>query len=117
MNTKSCFLDELTCFFSAKFEALHAIIIFLIHAVIFFQNSSLESGKEDTSIRSTNYQSRYCPVLVAQEGSALWGNTLASALLHDQNQTIPFELIQHGSNECFIFKEKFPVLCEKIFNN
>ena len=33
---------------------------------------------------------RYCPVLVAQEGSALWGNTLTTALLHDLNRTIPF---------------------------
>ena len=32
-------------------------------------------------------------VLVAQEGSALWGNTLATALLHDLNWTIPFGLI------------------------
>jgi len=40
------------------------------------------------------YQSKkYCPVLVAQEGSAIWGNTLATALLHDQNRTIPFGLI------------------------
>jgi len=36
---------------------------------------------------------RYCPVLVALEGSALWGNTLATALLHDQNWTIPYGLI------------------------
>jgi len=37
------------------------------------------------------YQSkRYCPVLVAQEGSALWGSTLATTLLHDLNRTIPF---------------------------
>ena len=50
------------------------------------------------------YQSkRYCPVLVAQEGSALWGNTLATALLHDQNATIPFGLIvlQYKSFEIF----------------
>jgi len=40
------------------------------------------------------YQSkRYCPVLVAQEGSALWRNTLATALLHDPNRAIPFGLI------------------------
>jgi len=38
---------------------------------------------------------RYCPVLVALEGSALWGNTLATALSHDQNRTIPFGLIVH----------------------
>jgi len=38
---------------------------------------------------------RYCPVLVAQEGSALWGNTLTTALLHDQNRTIPYGLIAH----------------------
>jgi len=31
---------------------------------------------------------RYRPVLVAQEGSALWGNTLTTALLHDLNRTI-----------------------------
>jgi len=36
---------------------------------------------------------RYCPVLVAQEGSALWGNTSTTALLHDQNRTILFGLI------------------------
>jgi len=36
---------------------------------------------------------RYCPVLVALEGSALWSNTYATALLHDQNRTIPFGLI------------------------
>ena len=36
---------------------------------------------------------RYCPVLNALEGSALWGNTLATAFLHDQNRTIPFGLI------------------------
>jgi len=36
---------------------------------------------------------RYCPVLVALEGSALWGNTLATAMLHDQNWTIPSGLI------------------------
>jgi len=36
---------------------------------------------------------RYCPVLVAQEGSALWGNTLTTALLHDLNWTIPFGTI------------------------
>jgi len=28
-----------------------------------------------------------------EEGSALWGNPLATALLHDQNRTIPFGLI------------------------
>ena len=38
---------------------------------------------------------RYCPVLVAQEGSALWGNTLTTALLHDLNRTIPFGTIVH----------------------
>ena len=44
--------------------------------------------------KSWYYQSiRYCPVLIAQEGSALWGNTLTTALLHDQNRTIPFGLI------------------------
>jgi len=31
---------------------------------------------------STISPKRYCPVLVMQEGSALWGNTLATALLH-----------------------------------
>jgi len=31
--------------------------------------------------------------VVALEGSALWGNTLATALLHGQNWTIPFGLI------------------------
>jgi len=31
--------------------------------------------------------------LVVQQGSALSGNTLATALLHDQNRTIPFGLI------------------------
>jgi len=31
--------------------------------------------------------------LVALEGSASWGNTLVTALLHDQNWTIPFGLI------------------------
>jgi len=36
---------------------------------------------------------RYCPVLVALEGSALWGNTLPTALSHDQNWTVPFGLI------------------------
>ena len=36
---------------------------------------------------------RYCPVLVAQEWSALWGNTVTNALWHDQNRTIPFALI------------------------
>ena len=36
---------------------------------------------------------RYCPDLVAEEGSALWGNTLSTALLHDRNRTIPFGLI------------------------
>jgi len=46
----------------------------------------------------THYQSKnYCPVLVAQEGSALWGNTLATALLHDQNRTIPFGLMGGGA--------------------
>jgi len=41
------------------------------------------------------YQSkRYCPVLVALEGSALWGNTLTTALLHYLNRTIPFGLIE-----------------------
>jgi len=35
----------------------------------------------------------YCPVLVTQEGSALWGNTFATALLHDPKRTIPFELM------------------------
>jgi len=37
-----------------------------------------------------------CPVLVAQEGSALWRNTLATAtaLLHDHNSTIPLGLIE-----------------------
>ena len=40
---------------------------------------------------------RYCPVLVAQEGSALWGNTLTTALLHDLNRTIPFETIVQPS--------------------
>jgi len=38
------------------------------------------------------YQSKwYRPILVALQGSALWGNTLATALLHDQNRTIPWE--------------------------
>jgi len=47
-----------------------------------------------SSLRQLYYQSkRYCPVLVAQEGSALWGITLATALLLDQNWTIPFGLI------------------------
>jgi len=46
------------------------------------------------------YQSKgYCPVLVVQQGSALWGNTLATALLHDQNQTIPLGLIVQISSE------------------
>jgi len=36
---------------------------------------------------------RYCPVLVAHEGSALWGNTLTTALLHELNRTIPFGTI------------------------
>ena len=31
--------------------------------------------------------------VLSEEGSALWGNTLATALLHDQNWTIPFGLI------------------------
>jgi len=45
----------------------------------------------------TYYQSkRYCPVLVAQEGSALWGITLTIALLHDQNRTIPFGLFKES---------------------
>jgi len=33
------------------------------------------------------------PVLDIYEGSALWGNTLTTALLHDQNRTIHFGLI------------------------
>ena len=37
-----------------------------------------------------NYQSdRYRPVLVAQEVSDSWGNTLAAAFLPDLNRTIP----------------------------
>jgi len=36
---------------------------------------------------------RYFVVLVAQKCSAIWGKTLAAALLYDQNQTIPFGLI------------------------
>ena len=36
---------------------------------------------------------KYCTVLVALEGSVLWGNTLTTALLHDQNRTILFGLI------------------------
>jgi len=36
---------------------------------------------------------RYCPVLVAQEGSPLWGNTLTTALLNDLNRTILFGTI------------------------
>ena len=40
------------------------------------------------------YQSKtYCPVLVAQEGSTLWGSILITALLHDQNRTIPYGLL------------------------
>jgi len=35
----------------------------------------------------------FCPALVTQEGSALWGNTLTTALLHDLNRTIPFGTI------------------------
>jgi len=35
---------------------------------------------------------RYCPVLAALEGSALWRDTLTTALLHDHNWTIPFGL-------------------------
>jgi len=42
------------------------------------------------------YQSKsFCPVPVAQESSALWRNTLATALLLDQNRKIPFGLIVH----------------------
>ena len=37
---------------------------------------------------------RYCLVLVALEGSALWGNTLTTALLHDLNRTIPIGTIE-----------------------
>jgi len=49
------------------------------------------------------YQSkRYCAVLIALEGSALWGNTLATALLHDQNWTIPFGLIVPTYNISFL---------------
>jgi len=37
------------------------------------------------------YQSkRYCLLLFVQEGSALWGDTLATTLLHDQKRTISF---------------------------
>ena len=43
---------------------------------------------------SSYYQSKnYCPVLVVLEGSALWENTLATAVFHDQNWTILFGLI------------------------
>ena len=54
------------------------------------QGEGLSACKTDV----TYWQSkRYSPVLVALKGSALWGNTLATALLHDQNWTIPFGLI------------------------
>jgi len=33
---------------------------------------------------------RYFPLLVVQEGFALWGNALTTALFHDHNWTIPF---------------------------
>jgi len=36
---------------------------------------------------------RYCPILVTLEGSALWRNTLATVLLHDQNWIIPLGLV------------------------
>jgi len=40
------------------------------------------------------YQSkRYYPVLVVQKDFALWGNTPATALLRNQNLTVPFGLI------------------------
>jgi len=51
-------------------------------------------GCQPSLICRAHYQfRRYCPVLVALEGSALRRNTLATALLHDQNRTIPFGLI------------------------
>jgi len=51
------------------------------------KKTSRKPTKDTQLLRSSI---RYCPVLVALEGSALWGNTLATALLHDQNWTIPF---------------------------
>jgi len=49
---------------------------------------------EEHTLLEWYYQSkRYCPVMVALEGSALWGKTLATALLHDRNWTITFGLI------------------------
>jgi len=53
-----------------------------------------------------NQSKRYCPVAVAIEGSALWRNTLATALLHDRNRTVFFGLIvlkngPRGAPPCF----------------
>jgi len=43
------------------------------------------------SLEMIYYQStRYYLVLVAQEGSSLQGNSLATALLRHQNRTVPF---------------------------
>jgi len=43
-----------------------------------------------------HYQTkRYCPFVVALEGSVLWGNILFTAFLHGQNRTTPFGLIVH----------------------
>ena len=55
-----------------------------------FGNSCFFHEGQEHEIQVYYRPKRYCPLLVAQEGSALWGNTLTTALLDGQNPTIPF---------------------------
>jgi len=63
--------------------------------MIFYRNHHLAEAEQTTE--SVIVVQRYCPVLVTLEGSALWRNTFATALLHDQNWTIPLGLIVHAA--------------------
>jgi len=64
---------------------------------------------------------KYCPDEVALEGSALWGNTLATTLQHDQNRTIPSGLTKTWIQDTdkkdnrliFIFLDRFYSLFNK----
>jgi len=67
--------------------------IFLIACRIVFLSLGKKYASFIREMGTVLLTKRYCPVLVAQEGSALWRNTLATALLQDQNRTIPFGLI------------------------